>query len=104
MKLKIKGDIVTLGVRVEPTRVVGTYVEPREWNALIQQPDVIVIDTRNEYEFRVGTFRGAINPHIRRFTQFPDFLRLHLEQWRDKKIAMFCTGGIRCEKSTSLAL
>lgn len=102
LKIKLKKEIVTLGVPfVDPTAVVGTYVAPSEWNALIQDPDVIVIDTRNDYEVAIGTFEGAIDPHTQTFRQFPQYVAEQLDPARHKKVAMFCTGGIRCEKASS---
>jgi UPF0176 protein len=102
MKVKLKKEIVTMGVEtVDPLDVVGTYVEPQDWNALISDPHTIVIDTRNDYETAIGTFRGAVDPDIRTFREFPDWVR-NQPGLRDKpKIAMFCTGGIRCEKATA---
>ncbi len=101
-KVKLKKEIVTLGVEgIDPNRVVGTYVEPQDWNALISDPDVILIDTRNQYEVDVGTFKGAISPVTESFRQFPDYVKEHLDPQKNKKVAMFCTGGIRCEKSTA---
>jgi len=101
-KVKLKMEIVTMGVEeIDPNRVVGTYVEPRDWNALIRDPDVVVIDTRNDYEVEVGTFNNAINPIISTFREFPAFVDEQLDPVRTPKIAMFCTGGIRCEKSTA---
>lgn len=103
-KVKLKKEIVTLGVPVAPREKVGTYLDPQEWNDLISDPEVIVLDTRNTYEVGAGTFQGAINPEIRTFRAFPEWVETHLADAKDKKIAMFCTGGIRCEKSTSLLL
>lgn len=106
MKVKIKKEIVTMGEpEISPLDGVGHYVAPAEWNALISDPDTIVIDTRNSYEVEVGTFRNAINPQTRSFRDFPAWFRERREaliQGRKPKIAMFCTGGIRCEKSTAL--
>lgn len=102
LKIKLKKEIVTLGVPfVDPTAVVGTYVAPSDWNALIQDPDVIVIDTRNDYEVAIGSFEGAIDPHTQTFRQFPQYVAEQLDPARHKKVAMFCTGGIRCEKASS---
>lgn len=102
MKVKLKKEIVTLGVPgVDPTSVVGTYLNPEEWNALIQDPEVILIDTRNDYEIGVGTFKNAIDPKTKTFREFPDYVKDHLDPKKHKKVAMYCTGGIRCEKSTS---
>ncbi len=103
MKVRLKKEIVTLGVDgVSPINQVGEYVKPEDWNALIEDPDVVVIDTRNDYEVSIGTFKGAIDPKTTSFREFPDWLAQQTDLPRDKKIAMFCTGGIRCEKSTSL--
>ncbi len=104
MKVKLKTEIVTLGVPVAPRELVGHYLEPAEWNELIQQDDVLVIDTRNRYEYKAGTFKNAIDPETDSFRQFPEYVRTQLADAKHKKIAMFCTGGIRCEKSTSLLL
>ncbi|MEY3881818.1 MAG: hypothetical protein RIQ94_2614 [Pseudomonadota bacterium] len=83
------------------SRNVGTYVNPKDWNSLISDPDVILVDTRNDYEFKVGTFRNAINPNTESFREFPNYVRENLDPIKHKKVAMFCTGGIRCEKSTA---
>ena len=102
MKVKLKKEIVTMGVEtIDPLRTVGTYVEPQDWNALISDPDTIVIDTRNDYETAIGTFKGAVDPNIKTFRDFPDWVREHSELKARPKIAMFCTGGIRCEKATA---
>ena len=102
LKVKLKKEIVTLGVSdIDPKNSNGTYVKPSDWNELINDPDVILIDTRNNYEFEIGSFRGSINPHTETFREFPSYTKNNLEKYRDKKIAMFCTGGIRCEKSTA---
>ena len=102
-KVKLKQEIVTMGITdIDPDQHAGTYVEPRDWNALIEDPEVMVIDTRNEYEVEVGSFRGAINPHTNHFREFPAYVAEHLDPARHRKVAMFCTGGIRCEKSTAL--
>ena len=101
MKVRLKREIVTLGVpEVDPNTHAGTYVEPQHWNALLDDPDVVLIDTRNDYEVAIGSFRNAINPQTRHFRELPDWVEQHPEL-RGKKIAMFCTGGIRCEKSTA---
>jgi len=101
-KVKLKKEIVTMGVEgIDPKRVVGTYVSPADWNKLISDPDVILVDTRNDYEFKVGTFKNAINPNTESFREFPSYVRENLHPEKHKKIAMFCTGGIRCEKSTA---
>jgi UPF0176 protein len=105
MKVRLKKEIVTLGVPgVDPTRRVGRYVAPEEWNALITAPDVVLIDTRNTYETSLGTFRGALDPRIDSFRQFPEFVRTQLDPARAPRVALFCTGGIRCEKATSFML
>jgi UPF0176 protein len=102
MKVRIKPEIVTMGVPgTDPTKIVGTYVEPEDWNGLIADPEVAVIDTRNDYEVGIGTFEGAINPETDSFRQFPDWFRERKELHGKKKFAMFCTGGIRCEKATA---
>lgn len=106
LKVRLKNEIVTMGVPgTDPTCLVGAYVEPKNWNALISDPDTVVIDTRNDYEVALGTFQGAIDPETESFRQFPEWFenfRAELAaQGRTPKIAMFCTGGIRCEKSTS---
>ena len=102
LKVKLKKEIVTLGVSdIDPTHSSGTYVKPADWNELINDPDVVLIDTRNNYEFEIGSFKGSINPNTETFREFPAYTKNNLEKYRDKKIAMFCTGGIRCEKSTA---
>jgi UPF0176 protein len=103
MKVKLKREIVTLGVPVDPTEQVGTYVEPQDWNDLISDPDVMVIDTRNQYEIEIGSFKGAQNPGTNSFRQFPAYVQ-QLDPIQHKKVAMFCTGGIRCEKASSYLL
>ena len=101
-KVKLKKEIVTMGVEdIDPNQIVGTYVKPKDWNALISDPEVTVVDTRNRYEVQIGTFRNAIDPGTNTFREFPRFASEHLEPGRHRKIAMFCTGGIRCEKSTA---
>ena len=101
-KVKLKREIVTMGVEgIDPRHVVGTYVQPKDWNALISDPEVLLIDTRNDYEVAVGTFQGAVNPETTSFREFPEYVRTHLDPAKHKKVAMFCTGGIRCEKSTA---
>lgn len=106
MKVRLKKEIVTMGVPdIDPNQTVGTYVDPADWNDLISDPNVIVIDTRNDYEVGIGTFKGAIDPKTTAFREFPDWFRnqkeLRAEIDSGKKVAMFCTGGIRCEKSTA---
>jgi len=101
-KVKLKKEIVTMGVEgIDPTHVVGTYVKPQDWNALISDPEVVLVDTRNDYEFQVGTFQNAINPNTETFREFPQYVKDNLDPTKHKKVAMFCTGGIRCEKSTA---
>jgi UPF0176 protein len=105
MKVRLKKEIVTLGdAKADPTRQVGLYVEPRDWNALIASPDTLVIDTRNSFEVAMGTFEGALDPDISSFGHFKAFAVQKLDPARHRKIAMFCTGGIRCEKASSLLL
>jgi UPF0176 protein len=106
MKVRLKREIVTMGVPgISPTQMAGEYVKPEHWNALISDPEVVVIDTRNDYEVGIGTFAGAIDPHIKSFAQLPDWVNqapaLHAASGKKPKVAMFCTGGIRCEKSTA---
>jgi UPF0176 protein len=106
MKVRIKPEIVTMGEPdIDPLADVGQYVAPADWNALIDSPDTIVIDTRNDYEVAIGSFAGAIDPHTRTFREFPDWFRTHRDELlaggKTPKIAMFCTGGIRCEKATA---
>ncbi|MCA6129480.1 rhodanese-related sulfurtransferase [Thalassolituus oleivorans] len=101
-KVKLKKEIVTMGVEgIDPKRVVGTYVKPKDWNALISDPDVILVDTRNDYEVGIGTFKGALDPNTKTFREFPQYVKENLDPQKHKKVAMFCTGGIRCEKSTA---
>ena len=104
-KVRLKKEIVTIGnVVADPLTKVGQYVEPEDWNALISDPEVILIDTRNSYEFGVGTFKNAIDPHTDSFGEFPSFVREKLKAKPNAKIAMFCTGGIRCEKASSFMM
>jgi len=104
-KVKLRKEIVTMGVKdVDPLTTVGTYLTPEEWHELIQDPEVVLIDTRNDYEFELGTFKNAINPITENFREFPDYVANELSEHKEKKIAMFCTGGIRCEKSTAYLL
>lgn len=101
-KVKLKKEIVTMGVPgVNPAHIVGTYVKGDDWNQLISDPDTIVIDTRNDYEVAIGTFKNAVNPNTTSFREFPQWAAEHLDKTKHKKVAMFCTGGIRCEKSTA---
>ncbi|MDO9638149.1 MAG: rhodanese-related sulfurtransferase [Pseudotabrizicola sp.] len=105
MKVRLKREIVTMGVPdVDPRARVGHYVEAAAWNALISQPDVAVIDTRNDYEVAIGTFAGAVDPNTRSFGEFPEWWAENRDRFHNKRIAMFCTGGIRCEKSTNYLL
>ncbi len=102
MKVKLKKEIVTLGQPdVDPLAAVGHYVNPEDWNELIQSPDVVTIDTRNDYEVAIGTFQGAIDPKTETFRDFPSWWEENKERFHNKRVAMFCTGGIRCEKSTN---
>jgi len=101
-KVKLKKEIVTLGIDgIDPNDQVGQYVDPKDWNNLISDPDVVLIDTRNDYEVDIGTFKGAINPETETFRELPQYVDKNLLDKKEKKIAMFCTGGIRCEKSTA---
>ncbi|KZZ49126.1 hypothetical protein A3759_26830, partial [Thalassolituus sp. HI0120] len=101
-KVKLKKEIVTMGVEgIDPKQVVGTYVKPKDWNALISDPDVVLVDTRNDYEVEVGTFKNAIDPRTKTFREFPQYVEDNMNPAKQKKVAMFCTGGIRCEKSTA---
>ena len=103
LRVRLKREIVTMGVPgVDPRDLVGTYVKPEDWNDLISDPEVVVIDTRNDYEVEIGTFKDAVNPDIESFSQLPAWLEANLDPASKPKVAMFCTGGIRCEKSTSL--
>ena len=105
MKVRIKREIVTLSApEADPTKQVGEYIDPADWNALIEDPDVLVLDTRNDYEYAVGSFKAAIDPGIRSFQEFPEYIRQHLGSDRKRRIATFCTGGIRCEKATAFLL
>ncbi|WP_254796822.1 rhodanese-related sulfurtransferase [Sulfitobacter albidus] len=105
MKVRLKREIVTMGQPdVDPLAGTGHYVDPSDWNALIARDDVAVIDTRNDYEVEIGTFRGAIDPKTESFGEFPAWWEANKERFHNKKIAMFCTGGIRCEKSTNYLL
>ena len=102
-RVRLKKEIVTMGVEgIDPLKSVGTYIDPKDWNALISDPDVTLIDTRNDYEFAIGTFQGAENPNTTSFRQFPEYVEQNLAPEKNRKVAMFCTGGIRCEKSTAL--
>jgi len=101
-KVKLKTEIVTMGVPgVNPQHIVGTYVKGEDWNRLIEDPDTILIDTRNDYEVAIGTFKNAVNPNTTSFREFPQWAAENLDKTKHKKVAMFCTGGIRCEKSTA---
>jgi len=101
-KVKLKKEIVTMGVEgIDPRKVVGTYVEAKDWNALITDPNVLLVDTRNDYEYAVGTFENAVNPNTVSFRDFPAYVKNNMSPQKHKKVAMFCTGGIRCEKSTA---
>ena len=103
MKVKLKKEIVTMGrPGIDPNQCVGRYASPEQWNTLVDDPECLVIDTRNDYEVEIGTFRGAINPNTSSFREFPEWVEKNLDPSKHKKVAMFCTGGIRCEKSTSL--
>lgn len=101
-KVKLKKEIVTMGVEgIDPRHIVGTYVKPKDWNALISDPEVFVVDTRNDYEVQIGTFEHAKDPNTTTFREFPQYVKENMDPAKHKKVAMFCTGGIRCEKSTA---
>lgn len=105
MKVRIRQEIITLRApEADPSRQAGTYVAPTDWNALVDAEDVLVLDTRNDYETKVGTFKGAIDPRIQKFTEFKNFVNTRLDPAVHRKVAMFCTGGIRCEKASSYML
>ena len=105
LKVRLKREIVTLGrSEANPSDAVGTYVTPQDWNDLITNPEVLLLDTRNAYEVAIGSFKGAIDPKTRSFRQFPDYVQQNLNPVTQKKIAMYCTGGIRCEKASSFLL
>ncbi len=102
LRVRLKKEIVTMGVEgIDPARLVGTYVKPEEWNALINDPNVIVVDTRTDYEVEIGTFKNAVNPNIISFGELPQWLHENINNEEQPRVAMFCTGGIRCEKSTA---
>ncbi len=104
LKVRLKKEIVTMGVlNIDPRHTVGSYIEPQDWNELLADPDVVVVDTRNDFEISHGTFDNAINPVTNSFGQFPAWFDAHSNDFKGKKIAMFCTGGIRCEKATAYA-
>ncbi|MGV6806506.1 MAG: oxygen-dependent tRNA uridine(34) hydroxylase TrhO [bacterium] len=105
LKIKLKKEIVTLGVDgIDPNRRVGTYVKPQDWNRIIADPEVVVIDTRNDYEVGIGTFERALDPQTESFREFPEYVRQNFDPEKHKKVAMFCTGGIRCEKASAFML
>ncbi|MFK8010515.1 MAG: rhodanese-related sulfurtransferase [Marinicellaceae bacterium] len=104
-KVKIKKEIVTMGVEgIDPNLKVGRYVKPENWNALISDPETLLIDTRNDYEYQIGSFKNAVNPNTDTFREFPKYVEQNLDPKKHKKVAMFCTGGIRCEKSTAFLM
>jgi UPF0176 protein len=103
MKVRLKREIVTMGVRgIDPNRTVGAYVSPQDWNELIDRPDIVVVDTRNDYEVAIGSFEDAVNPNTQSFSDFPDWAKEAFQADPVPAVAMFCTGGIRCEKATAL--
>ncbi|MDF2969738.1 MAG: hypothetical protein K0R61_188 [Microvirga sp.] len=105
MKVRLKKEIVTLGdPQTDPLRRVGTYVSPAEWNQLLEEPGIVLLDTRNDFEVEIGTFEGAVDPRIKRFSEFKDFVQNELDPAKHRKVAMFCTGGIRCEKASAYML
>ena len=102
LKVRLKTEIVRMAIpTVNPNQVVGTYVDPKDWNRLISESDIITIDTRNDYEVEIGTFKGSINPRTEAFRQFPSWVKTNLNPLKNRRVAMFCTGGIRCEKGTA---
>ena len=105
LRVRLKREIITLGdATIDPTRKVGEYVDPKDWNALISDPEVLLVDTRNDFEVNLGTFEGAEDPDTASFRQFPEYVSQNLDPQKHKKVAMFCTGGIRCEKATAYML
>jgi UPF0176 protein len=105
IKVKLKKEIVTMGVpAIDPTERVGRHVKPEDWNALISDPDVLLVDTRNDYEVNVGTFKGALDPRITTFREFPEYVKNNFDPEKHPRVAMFCTGGIRCEKASAYML
>ncbi len=105
IKVRLKKEIITMKApEADPTKIVGQYVKPKDWNDLVNDPDVTLIDTRNNYETAVGIFKGAIDPEIETFTEFKDYVQEKMDPKKQKKVAMFCTGGIRCEKASSYML
>jgi UPF0176 protein len=105
MKVRLKKEIVTLGdPQTDPLRRVGTYVSPAAWNRLLEEPGIVLLDTRNDFEVEIGTFEGAVDPRIKRFSEFKDFVKNELDPAKHRKVAMFCTGGIRCEKASAYML
>lgn len=105
LKVRLKKEIVTLGIpEIDPNQQVGTYVAPQDWNQVISDPEVTLIDTRNQYEVEIGTFQGAINPQTESFREFPEYIAKNIDPKQHPKVAMFCTGGIRCEKASSYLL
>jgi UPF0176 protein len=102
MKVRVKREIVTLGIPgIDPNKLAGAYVKPEDWNQLISDPEVVVVDTRNDYEVAIGTFKGAVNPNLKSFSELPEWVRQQKSLDKKPRVAMFCTGGIRCEKSTA---
>jgi UPF0176 protein len=105
MKVRLKKEVVTLGdPQTDPLRRVGTYVSPADWNRLLDEAGIVLLDTRNDFEVEMGTFEGAVDPRIKRFSEFKDFVKNELDPTQHRKVAMFCTGGIRCEKASSYML
>ncbi|MFZ4126127.1 MAG: rhodanese-related sulfurtransferase [Rickettsiales bacterium] len=103
-KVKVKRELISLGAEANPSVCVGKYVAPKDWNAIITAPDVVTIDTRNDYEFDIGHFKGAINPATKNFKEMVKFTKEHLDPKKNKRVAMYCTGGIRCEKYSAYLL
>lgn len=103
-KVRLKKEIISMGIPADPNEKVGQYLTPEQWNTLLQDPDVLLLDSRNDYETHLGTFKGAVDPNIDNFKQLPDYVEKHLDPKKHKKVATFCTGGIRCEKFTTYLL
>ncbi|MEM8605283.1 MAG: rhodanese-related sulfurtransferase [Cyanobacteria bacterium P01_H01_bin.121] len=105
MRVRIRPEIVTMGVQtIDPRQRVGTYIDPEDWNQILADPETLILDTRNHYEVKIGTFKGAVNPQLKKFREFPEYAKEQLDPQQHRKVAMFCTGGIRCEKASALLL
>jgi UPF0176 protein len=104
LKIRVKAEIITFGQNIDPGERVGTYVAPGDWNALLDEPDMLVLDTRNGFEVAMGRFAGAVDPGLTSFSEFPKFVAAHLDKATNRRVAMYCTGGIRCEKASAYLL